>query len=178
MRSPSAALVRGVGQQLYSKRVPALGNAFLYHEFENTIVTWSAQPTLRWQVQASSAAPLRKDRARRINSAGYDTPNQKQIPHNLERVAVALQFYNAFTIQWRSRGPSIRQGARNESLVVGTQNKDKFCSQNPMTNKSESELQFMFDFGERIQGKMLFTCMRTALPLHPWRQLPRAESNS
>ena len=96
MHSPSTALVRGVGQPLYSKRVSALGNAFLYHKTENTTVTWSAQSTLRWQVQASSAAPLCKDRARRIKSAGYDTPNQKQIPHNLERVAIAFQFYNAF----------------------------------------------------------------------------------
>ena len=52
------------------EQVPALGNAFLYHKTENITVTWSAQPTLRWQIQASSAAPLCKDRARRIKFAG------------------------------------------------------------------------------------------------------------
>ena len=57
-------------------------------------------------------------------------------------------------------------------------NANKVCSQNPMTKKSESELQFMFDFGERTQGKSLFTWVQTALPLHPWQQLPQAESNS
>ena len=75
-------------------------------------------------VQGSSAAPLCEDRTRRIKSAGYHTPNQKQIPHNLERVAIAFQFYNASTIRQRLRGPSISHCIRNESLFFRTQNKD------------------------------------------------------
>ena len=102
------------------EQVPALGNAFLYHKTENTIVTWSAQPTRRWQVQASSAAQLCRDRARRIKSVGYGTPNQKQIPHNLERVAIACIHY-----------PIALARAVNQPLypkrnaVFGTQNNDK-----------------------------------------------------
>ena len=95
MHSPSIALVRGVDQPLYSKRVTAFGDAFLYHKTGNTTVTWSAQPTLRWQAQLPHCESSRA----RIKSAGYDTPDQKQIPPNLERVAIAYPFYNAFTIR-------------------------------------------------------------------------------
>ena len=83
-------------------------------------------------VQASSAAPLCEDRTRRIKSAGYHTPNQKQIPHNLERVAIAFQFYNAFTIRQRLRGPSISHCIRNESLFFRTQTNTTY---NTMRNR-------------------------------------------
>ena len=43
----------------------------------------------------------------------------------MERVPIACQFYNAFTIRKRLRGPSISHCNRNESLFADTQNNDK-----------------------------------------------------